>query len=207
MPSGLTEGIGRGFTFEEFVWRCARGCGVFIEMRDDPLDAPIPEKLKPSSYHKDAIKEAEKEIRELEAMSDKEAAQKAREQYDRMTKKFETIVREKGELEAKYRAMLDQVDAWVPPSPDHVGFQEMMRRLINESIDFDCNIEYYTKLENAPVLESGVEWKARNLESAKEDLERHKREWQEGVERTESKNKWISQLRESLKGIECPNKN
>lgn len=46
------------FTFPEFAMRCARNFGALIMMRDEPLDAPIPEKFEPSGYYKKEYEKA-----------------------------------------------------------------------------------------------------------------------------------------------------
>ena len=59
MPTGYTLELydGKDITFEEFVLKCARAFGALINMRDEPRDAPIPERFEPSYYHlKELIK-------------------------------------------------------------------------------------------------------------------------------------------------------
>jgi len=36
MPTGYTNCIKDGVTFEQFVWKCARAMGALVMMRDEP---------------------------------------------------------------------------------------------------------------------------------------------------------------------------
>ena len=59
MPTGYTAKLmEQGQTFPEFIMSCARAFGALIMMRDDPANAPIPEKFEPSDYHVRALKKA-----------------------------------------------------------------------------------------------------------------------------------------------------
>ncbi|MBS3155164.1 hypothetical protein J4404_01555, partial [Candidatus Woesearchaeota archaeon] len=73
MPTGYTYIIGeKDITFKEFALRCARGFGALVEMRDDSLEARIPNKFYPCSYHKEQIGEAQKQLDRVQNMSLKE---------------------------------------------------------------------------------------------------------------------------------------
>jgi len=50
MPTGYTLDLydGKNITFKEFVMKCAGAFGALISMKDESLDAPIPEHLEPS---------------------------------------------------------------------------------------------------------------------------------------------------------------
>jgi hypothetical protein len=49
MPTGYTAPIADGMTFEQFALGCARAFGALVTMRDEPSDAPIPERLEPDT--------------------------------------------------------------------------------------------------------------------------------------------------------------
>ena len=65
MPTGYTDLINNGCTFNEFVMGCARAFGATIDMRDEPLGAEIPEKFELSDYHSAKIDEAKRETKEF----------------------------------------------------------------------------------------------------------------------------------------------
>lgn len=133
MPTGYTHGVQDGTVteFRDFALICARAFGATILMRDDPMDAPIPDEFQSSTYHLDRLKE----------------------------------------LEIEQSAQL------------------------RESIDFDCSTRYETE----PVLKSGKEWLESRRQIVARDIACNTKQHEEEVHRTNERNRWIRQLRESLK--------
>ncbi len=50
MPTGYTDAVKDGITFDQFVLGCARGMGALVMMRDEPSGTPIPERFEPSRF-------------------------------------------------------------------------------------------------------------------------------------------------------------
>lgn len=194
MPTGYTADIAKGITFEQYALGCARAFGALVMMRDDPADAEIPERFEPSDYHVKAIVEETATLAELRGMAPDEAARGAAEDYQRELQEHRRRKQERLELKNKYNAMLAQVVKWKSPSSDHDQYKEFMISQIRESIDFDCNERYVSE----PVQLTGEEWLSKRIENSERMLEYHKRENAKEIERTESRNRWIAQLRESL---------
>lgn len=200
MPSGFTEKIAKGITFEEFAMICARGMGACISMRDDPLDKPIPDEFKPSPYYKEHIAKHEKELVALEKMSRAKADLKAEEEYEKEVESRDEIFREKTDLKKKYDKMLVKVKAWKPPTPDHRELKEFMIRQIEGSIGFDTwSDEELDRYYPVPVRLSGEQWKDKTRNKIMHDINYYKKEYREDCERVAYRNKWIKELRESLK--------
>jgi hypothetical protein len=120
MPTGYTDQIKDGISFEEFAWGCARAFGALIMMRDEPADAPIPE-FKPSEYAQKVIAESEARLSELQSMDEQQIAAASIAEYEREYKQVEKWNQDKSELRDKYAAMLSKVLAWNPPTPEHQG--------------------------------------------------------------------------------------
>lgn len=195
MPTEYTADIKDGITFEQFVMRCARAMGALVMMRDEPFDAPIPERFEPSDYHAKAMEKAREDLCWLRQIPDAESAREAEKEFFDALAQRERIFDEKNDLHQKYRAMLEQVLAWVPPSAEHEGIKSFMFEQITESIKFDCNLSYY----EAPKRLSASGWKAIKIAEAERNLAYHTAEHAKEVERTEARNQWLRQLRESLK--------
>lgn len=196
MPTGYTADIEKGVTFEQFIMNCARAFGALISMRDAPSDAKIPEKFKPSSYHKDRLREIEVKLLAVRKMSTKTASDRAKQDYEKELKSKEDGIRKAEDLRESYLSMLAKVRAWQPPSSEHIKLKTFMDEQITGSIKFDCSTDYYTK--QTPVLLSGQQWKERRLAQLMKDFSYHKKEYSEEVERNEGINTWVRQLRESL---------
>jgi hypothetical protein len=197
MATGYTAAIEDGISFHDFILRCARGMGACIMQRDDPANDP-PKIQEISDYHKKALVEAETKLKEIKEMTDGVVAQKAKEENDTEIASIEAGIRKNNNLRDKYRAMLSQVEAWQPPTPDHIGLKTFMLEQIRESISFDCGGSYYQdRLKEAAPL-SAQEWKAKHLKKALWDFNYHKDELSKEIERAESRNNWIRRLYESL---------
>lgn len=196
MPTGLTAIIHDGdATFEEFVWRCARHMGAFVMMRDDPLDAPIPERFKPSAWNVEQLAVAQAEKLRLEAMSAPETERAAAADYEKAKTEHAKRKADREALRERYERMAELVEKWSPPSPDHIGLKELMATQLSESLDFDCGVTDYDK---APVRLSGPAWLARQMTKADRDIEHHFAANAEEVERTAKRNAWVNALRASV---------
>ncbi len=194
MPTGYTSDIAKGITFKQFALRCARAFGALITMRDEPHDAPIPEKFEQSDYYKNKIDATLKEYESLVKMNDEDLQAETDRFNNKELKYYEERLAEKAELKKKYETMLDEVSKYDPPSPDHIEYKDFMKKQIEQSIDFDCSTSYLKKPE--PL--TAKEYKEKRLEQLNKDVSYYTKQDNEEAERVESRNVWISQLRSSL---------
>src|SRR5690349_4914266 len=138
MPTGYTAAITKDMPLETFVWLCARAFGALVTMRDDPMDAPIPQKLEPSAHYRDSLERARKRLLEVQAWTPEDALAdlvRRREQEDANMAKYRA---EREETRRGYVRMLSLVEAWQPPTPDHWELKKFMLEQITGSIKFDC---------------------------------------------------------------------
>ena len=197
MPTGYTAAIKDGITFEQFVWGCARGMGALVMMRDEPSNAPIPERFEPqTAYHDSALAEAEKQLAWLRQMPAAEAQREADRDFATQTAQQAEMIQKSVDLRNKYHAILAQVIAWTPPTPDHIGMKTFMTEQLTESIKWDCNEDYYR--EHPAVRLTGAEWVAARISKFERDVAYHTEQRAAEVERTEQRNNWLSALRGSL---------
>ena len=196
MPTGYTAAIADGIDFNQFAMQCARAMGACVTMRDAPLDAPIPERFEPSNYHLLKLEELRCEMERLRTMSPAEADVCAQQAYsDASAKNAEAIERCRS-LRSKYEAMLDSVNAWSPPTPEHVGLKDFMVQQLLESIKFDCGEDYY--IRHALTQKTGEQWLADRVASVEKDLAYHTDEHAKEVQRAAARTAWVSALRDSL---------
>lgn len=198
MPTGYIAQIieKEGFTFNQFAMTCARAFGACVEMRDDPMDAPIPEEFKPSGYSKHKAVEARAAVSQLIAMSEEEQRNfgiKAK--CERITMFVGMMARDEEE-NAKLGAIEKEVLAWVPPTEDHVEFKHFMLDQIKIS---KHDLDYWRgEIERAEEALPEDMYKAA-VEKAVNDVDYHEKEEQADIERSRSRTQWMKQLRESLK--------
>lgn len=200
MPTGYTAAVQDGTIteFREFALQCARAFGATITMRDDPMDKPIPDAFAPSDWHAKALERERKTLAELRTMSLDHAEREAKAHHEAALAEWKRRRAERQEQRLRYEAMLAEVRAWQPPSPDHVELKSFMERQLIDSIDFDCR--EHDEEEPKPI--TGPEWLAKRIKEAERMVAYHAKEHADEVERTESRNRWIWQLRQSLSAKE-----
>ncbi|KKM80024.1 hypothetical protein LCGC14_1344060 [marine sediment metagenome] len=194
MPTGYTDCIKDGISFNDFVMQCARAMGACIMMRDDPPNKEIPEKFEPSDYHQKKVREAEYDLARYQKIDTIQADLLARHEYDTQVEEYKTCIEEAHQLQEQYTRMLEWVREWQSPTQDHDGLKEFMDQQIRGSIDFDCDTSYYKK----PKLLSGREWLSLKTSGALHDIDYHAKEDLEERKRAAVRTLWIQQLRKSL---------
>ena len=197
MPTGYTAAIADGIDFNTYAWSCARAMGALTMMRDEPTDAPIPERFEPSDYHIKKISEARATLAKLEAMTPEEAVTQAKAAFDEEVRRREDGIAKADSLRRKYEAMLVQVRKWKPPTQDHEAFKRFMAEQIQTSIEFDCGTDFYERM--APRLMNPMEWLAKEQTKAMKDIGYHAAEHEKEVQRANERSAWVAKLRESLK--------
>jgi hypothetical protein len=193
MPTGYTHDIKNGISFEQFVMNCAKAFGACITMRDESSDTPIPEKFEPSSYNKKALDEANTELKEFEFITDEEWKEKTIEYNKERLQEYNKRLEENKRTIESYKNMLEKVVAWNPPTSEHVGLRDFMIQQIRDSIEWD-NYE-----PDKPKEITSKELKDIKYQSILNDISYHSKAYAEEIDRTNSRNIWIEQLRESLK--------
>lgn len=193
MPTGYTEIIEKGCTFNEYVMRCARAFGWFVRMRDESLNVVIPDEFKPDEHHLREKGKAEARLAELMQMRTEDAACDARREFNKVVEAYRTYQIESRELEQKYSAMLTQVEKWNPPTKGHAELKQFMI----DQIDL-CKhgpSDSYPK----PVLLTGEEWLTRQVSNATSDIEYHSQRYDKEVQFCADATEWVRVLRASLR--------
>jgi len=195
MPTGYTLDLydGKDLTFEEFALKCARAFGALISMRDEPIDAPIPERFEPSDYHFKELEKAKRRLKEVKRWDEEKAEQEAERAYRDALKKREEFIEKNKLIRKRYEDMLSKVQKWKPPTIEHESLKQFMIQQLEESIEYDCFIP------EMPQRLPGEEYKEQQIKKALNDIDYHEREYAEEVNRVYERNKWLLLLRESLK--------
>lgn len=198
MPTGYTAPIADGITFEQFAWSCARALGALVMMRDEPNNAPIPDRFEPSDYHQKKHEETHAELDQINAMSAAELTECAFADHRSELQTYRDYIAKEAALLGKYETMLAKINAWTPPTSDHVGMKDFMIEQITTSIKHDCDSTYW----HGQIASLGDPmpdaWKAKRVEKLQSDLAYHEKAYREEVERTDKRNQWIKSLRDSL---------
>ena len=198
MPTGYTYPVvdGKVTDFPEFAMQCARAFGALITMREDPMDAEIPDEFKPSDYSGKKLAEAKAKLKKLHALSPAQVQERADESYA-IQLKAHLDYRARMRLENdRLDAMLKHVRSWRPPTSEHKGLKEfMVEQLTTSKHDMKWGSE-------EPVKRSAEDWLASEIASAKREVDYHTKDDEQEKERAASRTEWVRQLRASLKQSE-----
>lgn len=198
MPTGYTYPIEEetDFTFKEFALGCARAFSPLISMRDLPADAPIPETLYPSARYTEAIQRATREIERYDSMTQEECKAMMEEEAALTSGAYTSYEVNLLERHRRYAKMLKQVDAWTPPTPEHIGLKEFMQEQIKTSDNF---AESKGALPKFAISAQDVEeYLAERKAVAAVRFEHATKEYKKEAEAMRSRNLWVKDLRESL---------
>lgn len=197
MPTGYTAELTDTMPFSEFAIRCARAFGALALMRDDPMDAPIPV-FEPSDYHRQALEDAKFALAVANELTEAEAVRAIATHNEEAARHRKRLRNEATATSGKYRRMINFVEAWKPPTPDHEGLKTFMREQLTESLKFDCHDEEFILRCYPDFIGSAAEWIAAQKTQAAKDMLYHQEHWRQEQERTNGRNEWVRQLRESL---------
>jgi hypothetical protein len=163
MPTGYTAEVANGniTEFPDFAKRCARAMGALVTMRDMSLDAPFPERIEADTdYYRKSLEGHVAELTTTVAWDEETADKEAHTSYLRAFKSHLQSVRSNRQQRKRYETMAAQVEAWVPPTEDHVGLKTFMAEQLASSIDFDTG---YDPEKYRPVRLTGEEYKAQRI--------------------------------------------
>lgn len=198
MPTGYTAKLYEGEqSFEDFAKSCARGFGAFIRARDYALDARLPDDFwEPGTYNAQRLSEAKSRLARLETLTEDDAETEARNEYEAACESFRSRRADRNATRARYEDMLLQVEAWEPPTAEHVKFKEFMLDQLRGSISFDTG-----STPEPPKHLSGSEWLAKEIEKANRDIEYHAKEHAAEVKRCAEAKTWATALWDSLRKV------
>lgn len=200
MPTGYTSDLTLDTSFRDFAMRCSRAMGAMILMRDDPLDAPIPDEFQPSDYHLKAIDDARSKLAAVSEMSITDAQADLEKHNAAMLKSRKESRDRDVKQRAIYERMIAQVETWTPPTADHVNFKTFMLDQLRESFRFDCHddkadsYDYYKSFDG-----TADQWREELRSKASRDVSYHAAEWEKEQQRTRERNEWVRNLKQSLK--------
>lgn len=194
MPTGYTHNVvdGKITEFADFAMQCARAFGALITMRDDPMDAAIPEEIKPeTSYYADSLAREMKRMGEIQAMTNAEVDAAAQAEHDGAMASRAKYLADKDAESGRLNAMLSKVRAWQPPTPDHVE----MKKFMIEQLTISMPGEYVPAI---PILLDGATWRKEQIDSLAKAVVRSQKYVDEEIARAKSRTEWVKNLRASL---------
>lgn len=194
MPTGYTDDIVDGISFQEYAMNCARA--FLPALRDEPGKGEIiPEVFVPPDFYVELRDEKVAELRQLLLMTCNDWDRAAYDEYENEKRRRLSQLDDISKKRKTYEDMLTAVRKWNPPTEKHQALKQFMEEQIATSISFDCREEMYS----TPIIcMSGVEWFERTLTGLLHEIEYHRQEHNRAIERAEEATEWIRTLRESL---------
>ena len=184
-----------GEDLRSFALRCARAFGACVMMRDDDLDAPIPERFEPSDYSVKRLAEAEAALTRLAKMSRKQQVAFGNKEKKRMVADRRKWAAEHREANARLNTMEREVERWLAPTPEHQGLRDFMLEQLRISKDDET---YWDGLVAAEEAKPPLQFYTDALAQAASAIDYHRKEMVKEQERADQRTRWIQQLRASL---------
>jgi hypothetical protein len=194
MPTGYTYPVAEGkiTEFPDFALSCARAFGALIMMRDDPMDAPIPEEFQPATkYYDERLAADKKRLGEVQAMTNADADTAALEVHREALASRTKYLADKETEASRLNAMLAKVRTWNPPTPDHVELKKFMIQQLTDSLPGD----YAPAI---PALLDGRSWRQSEINRLADSVVYSQKEVTKEIERTRGRAEWVKALRESF---------
>jgi hypothetical protein len=194
MPTGYTAGVSDGSIsdFRTFALRCARNFGATIMQRDEPMDVP-PKHREVSDYYAKSVEEARLRVNELASMTVEDAEIAAQAEYEKSLANDARYDANRQATKARYSVMLSEVQAWEPPTVEHIALKTFMVKQLTESIDFDC-----TSYPSKRIRYKADVWLREQKTNAAQRLARAEQNLTEEIDRCKKANDWIDALYASL---------
>lgn len=200
MATGYTMDIhnGKPVTFEQFALKCSRAMGAAIMQRDESLDAEI-RMRELDEYYVIGVTEARTALEAALARTDTEWADMQATEIAEASKVRDEYIRDTDALYARYRDMQEQVEAWEPPTDDHMGLKKFMLDQFEESIRFDVGRPGEKRyIPHVPEEVPVYVYKARHLTVLAQRQAEVMKRLSDECDRVRSQNEWVTALRDSL---------
>jgi len=194
MPTGYTYPVceGKITEFPDFAMSCARAFGALISMREEPMDAPIPDELIPNvKYYDERIDADLKRMGEVQAMTRAQADEAAAAEHQAALSSRSQYLADKEAEAGRLNAMMAKVRAWEPPTTDH----EPMKTFMLEQIRISLPGEYAPAI---PEILDGRAWRQKEIDRLSASVVRDRKYRDEELDRARGRNEWLKSLRVSL---------
>lgn len=197
MPTGYTcKLVDEGQTFEEFVWTCARAMGAFVHMREDTLSSLpyVTEEPFFASYSRERIPILREKIEFTKGMSHEKIKSEAVSRYNRELLTYQEHLKRQEVIKARLEKMLEQVENWKVPSPEHLEFKWFMFEQLKDTLRCDCYLWPEPKLD----LDTEA-WRKQELEKLERDLAWSQEDYAKALKSHHEYVQWIRDLADSVK--------
>ncbi len=205
MPTGYTAYIKDGeiTSGKEFLKLCTRAFGIAVDLKEESLDVPTPSHFEPHPYYEKAYKNALVSREKAYNMTFGEVKEDIISKYDDNKIRAERILKSYKDEDKKYLKVREEVEKWIPPTPEH----ENLKKFCLEQIDRSLNTALYEWCEEDinKELDTSDDTVMKYIDilkdNADKEVKRTYENWQAELKRVEEKNLWMKQFLDSLENI------
>ena len=202
MPTGYTSYIkdGKITSGKEFLKLCTRAFGIAVDLKDESLDVPTPNHFEPHPYYERAYKDSLASREKAYSMTLEEVKEDIISKYDDNKGRAAKILEWYKDEDKKYLKVREEVEKWIPPTPEH----ENLKKFCLEQIDMSLNTALYEWCEKDinKELDTSDDTIKKCIDilrdNADKQVKRRYEKWQEELKRVEEKNLWMKQFLNSL---------
>lgn len=173
-----------GYTFEEFLWRCA---GAYFR------DGAVPDEVEVDPHHKNQVCAWQVKYLKLKELSPADVEREYEAFYQRRLKEHAECEASNLRAKKRYQAMLEKVASTEPPSAEHGDLWTFMKDQLTSSLEHDCHEE-----SPPPAREDPHQLHAETLLRAEQSIKYHEAEWKREVEQAATRQKWLKALRKAF---------
>jgi len=146
MATGYTDFIKESnVTFEQFATRCMRAFGACVMQREDSLDIKPAMRVADNDFHIHCLRRAYKNRHTVKHLTPSQISHRTLKKLQTDLKYHTKAIKDAEKLRKEYTRLLNDVNNWQAPTPDHIRFKEFMTEQLSSSITFDCGTEYHSK--------------------------------------------------------------
>jgi hypothetical protein len=203
MPTGYTDKVLKGSTFEEFALDTASAFSHLAQSINEKgdLHAPLPDPEKAArSYHDERVAEAQKTLKNSLKMSFASAARKAQKEYDEEKQSLTEALSQTIQNGFKLEKMIQQVLEYEAPDTEaHKAHKKYMLDQLKTTMEHDADPKYYNERLGELKLLTAQEWKEKTIKQAKSDIEYHSAEAEKDRARARESVSFLANLRAAVK--------
>ena len=143
-----------------------------------------------------------KKLEEVNKMTFDEAKIQMRADYEKRISDYKHYAERETAMNEKYAKVRKEVEEWIPPTEEHEGLKKFALEQIDMCVTKQEYINKYLEKSKEEFDDSdeAVQNYIHNIvDYYQRDAERSYKSWKEELERTRSKNEWMTKFLESLK--------
>jgi hypothetical protein len=183
-----------GVSFEKFLWDSARG--FLLEDPYKPLSLWLGEDESPFSISvmREEVTASQEELTRLQRLTALEFLDEKRTVYQAERERLDATAEERDAWRAECTTLLEQVEAWEPPTPDHHMLKHLMVQQLRDALQ--------ETMDGTPMVELTIEIAARlhrdAIVRARADTEELEKKLCAAKERLIWRNAWVRALNHSV---------